>query len=416
MTRSDDERHFSVLLHGKKVGALHRRMDYTWFTFDPTYLDDPERAVLGLRFEEELRARHAANLRLPPWFSNLLPEGRLREWIADARGVHISQEMELLAKIGHDLPGAVQVLETNEGGATEPDREVVASAPKASEGSLWRFSLAGVGLKFSMLSRGDRFTAPGVGEGGDWIIKLPDPHHTAVPINEHAMMTLARAAGIETPEVRLVDRDLVEPLPDRAWPNSERIAYAIRRFDRAPDRSLIHIEDLAQVRGFYPDPVAKYSGSFETVAAIVYRRRDLPALRELTRRLAFNILISNGDAHLKNWSLIYRDKRVPTLSPAYDLVATFVYRPSGESEDLGIRLCGTKRFDKVTLYCFDRLAAKLGVNEPLADVAEQTVHRVLAAWPEVMELLRDHPSMRALIDASIRRGAEILSRRRPSDD
>lgn len=417
MTRSDEEQRFSVLLHGKRIGALHRRMDYTRFTFEPSYLDDPGRAVLGLRFEEDLRAPHAANLRLPPWFSNLLPEGRLRQWIADARGAPISREMELLAEVGHDLPGAVQVVEREEDrpkGALGP--EVVAPSPReqSSDSAPWRFSLAGVGLKFSMLSRGDRFTAPGVGEGGDWIVKPPDPVYPAVPINEHAMMTLARAAGIETPEVRLVDRALVEPLPDRAWPNSEHIAYAVQRFDRAPDRSLIHVEDLAQVRGFYPDD--KYLGSFETVAAVVYRRRDTASLMELVRRLAFNILISNGDAHLKNWSLIYRDKRVPSLSPAYDLVATSVYLPSGASEDLGLKLCGTKRFDKVTLHCFDRLAAKLGVNEPLADVAEQTVHRVLAAWPEVMELLRDHPSMRVLIDASIRRGAEILSRRRPSDD
>lgn len=82
----------------------------------------------------------------------------------------------------------------------------------------------------------------------------------------------------------------------------------------------MHIEDLAQVRNVYPN--AKYEGNYETVAALIYRRSDLHALREFARRLAFCVLISNGDAHLKNWSLIYRNPRVPTLSPAYDLVAT----------------------------------------------------------------------------------------------
>jgi serine/threonine-protein kinase HipA len=110
------------------------------------------------------------------------------------------------------------------------------------------------------------------------------------------------------------------------WPPNERTAYAIRRFDRAPDRKPIHIEDMAQVRNVYPE--AKYQGSFETLAALLYRGRDLASLLEFTRRLAFNLLISNGDAHLKNWSLIYRDGRIPKLAPAYDLVATSVYRPA----------------------------------------------------------------------------------------
>jgi serine/threonine-protein kinase HipA len=60
---------------------------------------------------------------------------------------------------------------------------------------------------------------------------------------------------------------------------------------------------MAQVRGFYPDPdgnsLGKYSGSFETIGALVYRGRDTDALREFARRLAFNVLIGNGDAHLK---------------------------------------------------------------------------------------------------------------------
>ncbi len=68
----------------------------------------------------------------------------------------------------------------------------------------------------------------------------------------------------------------------------------------------------------------------------------------MARRLAFNVLIGNGDARLKNWSLIYLDERRPTLSPAYDLVSTVVYgRQGGHLDDLGLRLGGSKRFDSV---------------------------------------------------------------------
>lgn len=408
MKSSDEEQGFAVHLHGRPIATLHRRGDYTWLTFDPDYIEDPDRAVLGLRFEEDLRARHAANLRLPPWFSNLLPEGALREWIAEARGVPVTREMELLAHVGHDLPGAVQVFEREPASLRGPEaeREIVAAGPRPMADVAWRFSLAGVGLKFSMLARGDRFTAPGVGEGGDWIIKLPDPLHPAVPRNEFAMMTLARESGIEVPEVRLVDRDELRSLPEDVWPPHERTAYAVRRFDRGPDRSLIHIEDLAQVRGFYPED--KYQGSFETVAAFVYRGRDIASLLELTRRLAFIVLISNGDAHLKNWSLIYRNKRIPTLAPAYDLVATSVYRPAGSPETTGLRFCGSRRFERITSSCFAALGRKLGVSASLTDEVARLVDRVLEAWPRVSELLRDHPVMRSRIDASIQRGAAAL--------
>jgi serine/threonine-protein kinase HipA len=165
-------------------------------------------------------------------------------------------------------------------------------------------------------------------------------------------------------------------LPDEVWPQQERVAYAIRRFDRAPDRTLIHIEDLAQVRNFNPDD--KYNGTLETAAALIYRRRDTASLLEFVRRVAFNILIVNGDAHLKNWSLIYRDPRIPTLAPAYDIVATSIYRPRGLPENTGLKFCGTKRFERITAACFASLQVKLGLRRLLAPGGAQLVLEVPA--------------------------------------
>jgi len=402
---------FEVRLHGARIGALHRHDDYTWFTFDEAYLSDPHRAVLGLRFEEDLHARYAASLRVPPWFSNLLPEGPLRAWIAQGRGVSTDREMELLAEVGRDLPGAVQVIEADESIAARRGggREVLARAPDSLPDTLWHYSLAGVALKFSMLAEGERFTAPAVGERGDWILKLPDRNHRGLPHNELAMMTLAQCAGIDVPDVRRVHRDLIDGLPDAVWPNDEPYAYAVRRFDRDEAREPVHIEDLAQVRGVYPDD--KYKGTFETVAALIYRQRDDQSLMEFARRLAFHVLIENGDAHLKNWSLIYRDRRVPTLAPAYDLVATSFYRPPHATEDLGLKFCGSRRFDGVTLGCFTALQNKLGTSVALADVVVALVDRVRAAWPEAAALLADQPAMREAIGASIERHAVHLRRR-----
>ena len=393
MTPSEDEQ-FSVWLHDRLVARLLRRGDTTRFVFDPDYLADPSRPLLGLRLEEEPLRRCRAHLRLPPWFSNLLPEGQLRQWVADARGTSTEREMELLAHVGHDLPGAVRVIPSLERIAVDDDVDSDSdpSLQSSAAASMWSFSLAGVALKFSMLATGERLTIPAIGENGDWIVKLPDPQYPHVPRNEFAMMALARAIGIDVPETRLVHRESVESLPEQAWSSGETHAYAVRRFDRGPGQARVHIEDLAQVRGFYPEQ--KYEGSFETVAALLYRGRDIEALREFTRRLVFNTLIGNGDAHLKNWSLIYRDPRQPTISPAYDLVATAVYRPGTLGpEDLGLKLRGSRRFDTVHLGAFTALERLLKAKTALEDVAREVVRLTNERWDQIAPILEPVPEL-----------------------
>ncbi|MBU3867468.1 type II toxin-antitoxin system HipA family toxin [Streptomyces sp. 4503] len=419
MTRID-ENYYAVLLHGRRIGTLCQKGDYTRFILNESYLGDAHRPVLGLRFEENLRLPYASALRLPRWFSNLLPEGPLREWIAQDRGVSLDREMELLAQVGHDLPGAVQVMPAE--GPDEqwewPDgdnSDVAGGFGSPTADSPWRFSLAGVALKFSMLAQGDRLTVPTGGVHGDWLVKFPDYRHSDVPLNEFAMMSLARKVGLEVPDVRLVHRDELDGVPSRMWPNAEEWAYAVRRFDRLSDdhRTSVHIEDFAQVRDKYPQ--AKYEGSFETVVALAYRGRDLAALSEAVRRIAFCVIIGNGDAHLKNWSLIYRDRRIPTLSPAYDLVSTAPYAPSDEPEDLGLKFGGSKRFEDVGLATFKQLQNRLeyrlghtGVN--LEAIAAETAGSVISHWPEHAKIIAANPSLRDRVSGWITGHASNLLR------
>lgn len=404
------EMRHGVWLGDYRVGTLNQRGDYTWFSFTEEYLSSPDRPVLGLVFEQNLLSSHANALRLPPWFSNLLPEGRMRDWIAADRKVSPDREMELLAQVGHDLPGAVRVLPEDE----RPDDGWVPVSmgqdpygrARDDDYGTWRFSLAGVGLKFSMLREGDRLTLPAHGEGGDWIVKLPDRVYADVPRNEFAMMSLAAAVGIDVPEVVLIHREKLEGLPRQVWPEGEEWAYAVRRFDRR-DRLSVHIEDLAQVRNVYPD--RKYHGNFETVAALLHRGRDVVALREFARRLTFIILISNGDAHLKNWSLIYPDGRVPTVSPAYDLVCTAAYRAEDEPEDLGLKFGGTREFRRVDYRTFSRLEQRLAAKDAdLADIVVETVERTVDLWPRFAALLDENKSLQYTLGKSIETHSRTL--------
>ncbi len=362
------ERLLAVCLHGVPIGELRAREGATLFHFADGYFESPERFVLGLHFEEHREKLYRSAQRLPPWFSNLLPEGILRRWIAEQRGVSDRNEIELLAEIGHDLPGAVTVVAAD--GPTHPlPHKVVETEAPSPQAPRIKFSLAGVQLKLSVLRKGDRFVAPASGEIGDFIVKLPDARYSHVPRNELAMMRLAGAVGIDVPDARLVHRDDIEGLShDGHWPRGEDVAYAVRRFDRTETRTPIHIEDFAQIRGIYADD--KYKGTLETVARLAYRGRHTADLHEVARRVAFNVIVRNADAHHKNWSLVYPDGRKPRLSPAYDIVSTGVYPELVSGQDLGLKLGGSRRFDRVNLATFRGLAASAGApGEALDEVA-----------------------------------------------
>lgn len=370
-----------VLLHGDRIGSILQRGDVARFIFDADYWVNPNRNVLGLWFEDDPRRSPQAALRLPPWFSNLLPEGALREWIARDQGVSADRELQLLLRIGRDLPGAVEVVASDAGFDPALLNEAHTSATEGSRESRWKFSLAGVGLKFSLVKQRERLTMPASGELGDWIVKLPDARYPDVPVNEFAAMTLAGSVGIDVPEVRLAHRDELPDIPSRAWSTAEEQAFAVARFDRDSTGRRIHIEDFAQVRGFYDN--AKYAGSFETVGALAYRKRDRESLREFVRRLTFNLLIGNGDAHLKNWSLIYRDGRIPSLSPAYDLVSTAPYASPNDPDDLGLSFGGTTVIDRVGRGAFERFQRRLGVGDAeVLAVVDETVARFQTGWQQ----------------------------------
>ncbi|GAA3894906.1 HipA domain-containing protein [Leifsonia kafniensis] len=387
-----------VLLHGRPAGVIQARGPSVRFYFFEQYINDPDRKVLGLRFEEDIRRLSTGQRKLPTWFSNLLPEGRLGEMMRAQVRDHETPavpDLDLLAQLGSDLPGAVTVRAIGNADSIvfedrlEPeDVSIIQQDDHDYDDQLFRFSIAGVGLKFSMLRAGERFTAPATGTGGDWIVKLPDANFKDLPVNEFATMTLASRVGIEVPEIRMVHRDHIVGVPEYAW-NSEHDAYAIRRFDRGQSGP-IHIEDMAQVRGYYPEE--KYTGTFESVANLFYRTYDTKSVSEFVRRLAYSVLIGNGDAHLKNWSLIYRDGRKPTISPAYDIVSVKAYPEV--VQDLGLKLMGKKQYDSVRIASFERVGERIGARDlDFGGIARQVIADVEKHWDEAESILSRRPAL-----------------------
>lgn len=370
----------AVKFGNRQIGVINRLAgDRHLFSFEESYLDDPQRPTLSLSFKGQAGGIVAnvqpTRVRIPPFFSNLLPEGHLRTYLAKRAGITVEREFFLLAALGDDLPGAVTVspldadVETNLN-HSQIDKDHSDSIPL-------RFSLAGVQLKFSAIMEATGgLTIPADGMGGSWIIKLPSPRFDAVPENEYVMLALARAIGIQLPLNQLINIKDIQGLPENAAQMHGR-ALAIARFDRTATGQRIHMEDFAQVFGAFPDD--KYAHrSYANIAAVLWAETGEVGTYEFIKRLIFSILIGNGDMHLKNWSLLYPDQRTPILAPAYDLVATLPYITD---DNLALTFGGSRRLNEITVDQIRRFADTAGLPaSPIARLTLETIERTLDAW------------------------------------
>ncbi|MDE2905282.1 MAG: HipA domain-containing protein, partial [Acidobacteriota bacterium] len=244
-------------------------------------------------------------------------------------------------------------------------------------GNALRFSLAGMQLKLSaVMEASGGLTIPARGIGGSWIVKLPSRRFARVPENEFSMLTLARLSGMDVPAFRLVDVAAIANLPEGLG-TTDGQALAIERFDRSPAGGAVHVEDFAQVFGVYPED--KYRrASARNIGGVIGAECRGDDIVEFIRRLTFNTLIGNADMHLKNWSLIYPDRRHAALAPAYDFMSTIAYLPD---DSAALRFSRTRRFSEFSEDELAHLAAKALLPERLVlDAARETVALFHQHW------------------------------------
>ena len=398
----------SVRLYGRHIGVITRLAgDRQFFAFEQDYIEDQKRPTLSLCFKGStgglVTDTRPTGRRVPPFFSNLLPEGHLREYLAKRADVNPELEFFLLAVLGADLPGAL-VIAPMEGG--EPpadaqhdhdDKQDDDDHGHGGEQPL-RFSLAGVQLKFSALMEASGgLTIPADGMGGSWIVKLPSARYQAVPENEFTMLELARRVGIAVPENKLVDISTIKGLPEQAH-TAEGKALAVKRFDRLPDGKPIHMEDFAQVFGEFPNDKYKHH-SYANIAAVLWAEIGDGAVEEFVRRLVFSVLIGNADMHLKNWSLLYPDKRTPAISPGYDFVATLPYIPG---DKLGLSFGGSRNLSEITQDQMRRFADTARIPaSPLWQIAAETAEGTAEAWKTLEQADLLPKDLRASIENQI---------------
>jgi serine/threonine-protein kinase HipA len=187
-----------------------------------------------------------------------------------------------------------------------------------------KLSISGVQLKYSLKLINNQLEL--CEKGGEYILKpIPVARQlselVSAPENEHLTMQIAeKVFNINTASNGLIYFKDGQP------------AYITKRFDVINDERKFLQEDFAQLLSRSKQThgeTFKYEGNYEEIGNLIkrYVAASIPALEKFFKLIVFNYIISNGDAHLKNFSLKRNEIGEYMLTPAYDLMSTVIHTP-----------------------------------------------------------------------------------------
>lgn len=207
--------------------------------------------------------------------------------------------------------------------------------------------------------------------GGTYILKPQNDLYKELPENEDLTMRLASG--------------LIEvPLHGLLYCDDGSLTYFIKRFDRVSKGNKLAVEDFGQLAGRNRD--TKYDYSMEKIIPIIDQYCTFPAIEKtkLFTRVMFNYLVGNEDMHLKNYSLITRDK-ITQLAPAYDFINTTLAIANAK-EQIALPVNGKKnnltRKDLVDYYGMNKLALGSAVIDDILYRLKQSI----PIWYNLVEI------------------------------
>ncbi len=334
---------------------------------------------------------------LPPIFEMNLPEGFLRERLrlAFAKATGTFDEFDLLSIVGRSQVGRIRYTGDKEQLHEDvPFQSVDEILERKRGGDLFRYllekfaSFSGIsGVQPKILVRDEKAFAEMQHSGhrlshsyrgATHIVKLWEPNeYPQLAANEYFCLTAARKCGLEVPPYRLAE---------------DGMALVIDRFDLRMDGTYRGFEDFCALNARRTEE--KYRGSYETSLMKRFAQfANSTDVNEDTEKLfiliALNCALRNGDAHLKNFGVVYDDVQGEArLAPVYDLVTTSVYLPN---DSLALTLNGATRWPTA------RELRKFGETRAGATPAKirQTLERIADGIRETMRELHsytsDHP-------------------------
>jgi len=163
-----------------------------------------------------------------------------------------------------------------------------------------------------------------------YIIKSWGDEYPQLALNEYICMSIVKKANIPVPEFYMSD---------------DKKLFIMKRFDIKEDGSYLGFEDMCVLQAKKADD--KYEGTYEqitrTIKNFVSSKNKKQALINFYKMTVINFLVQNGDAHLKNFGLIYDDVDNINLAPAYDVVSTTAYI---KNDIPALHLLGAKKWWK----------------------------------------------------------------------
>jgi serine/threonine-protein kinase HipA len=340
-------------------------------------------------------------VRLPSWtsphgllpvFEMNLPEGFLRERLrlTFAKATGAFDDLDLLAVVGRSQIGRIRYTGDREQlQENAPFQSVDEILKRRRGGDLFRYlietfaSSSGIsGVQPKVLVRDEtalaeappkrRRVSPSC-RGATHIVKLWKPNeYPQLAANEYFCLTAARRCGLDVPAFRLAE---------------DGLALVVDRFDLRPHGTYRGFEDFCVLNARRTDE--KYRGSYETTvmkrfAQFADSTRVHEDLERLFALIALNCALRNGDAHLKNFGIVYDDVLGEArLAPAYDLVTTSVYLPK---DSLALTLNGATGWPAAK--ALHRLGETRAGLSPAK--ARQTLERIRDAIGETAGDLRNY--------------------------
>jgi serine/threonine-protein kinase HipA len=329
----------------ENAGQLLRASIYEFRYLQP----DPEQATVALLMLPREQLTWQDGDLFPPMDQNL-PEGDLFMRIRELFRKQPVTPMQMLALVGRNGIGRLGYSLPNQAATPLPrtlsKSELLATAytPEVFNDLVAAYLSTGAGIAGMQpkIMVPDRPTVP----IPSLIVKAASAAYPGLAANEFLCLTAARESGIETPSFALSDDGQMLVL--------DRFDLVVQADGRA---ERLGFEDIAALAGLRVRDILsdrKYHGSYQRIAELL-RQLQLHSdnLHRFFEQVAFSIMVRNGDAHLKNFGLLYHSPAQMWLAPMFDVVTTSIYRytqspggPQLEDRTLALKLFSGKRQTK----------------------------------------------------------------------
>jgi len=379
----------AVWLYGNRVATIDRHRGRPRLVYTDDALSRYELGTPLLSSSLPVSERRYTQGIVRPFIDGLLPEGESRKSIARDVGVRADDTYGLIRELGRDCAGAVVIQPADEPApptpttvtaeALTPDDVAtlvsnLRSAPLGAGGRV-RISLAGVQEKLLLTRMPDgKWGRPVDGTPSTHILKPEIAAYPKTVENEAFCMRIAQNLGLAVAAVETTEM-------------AKRKLIVVERFDRtvSSDGAVerIHQEDFCQAMGVPPDTKYEEDGgpSLQRIAGILQSVATADSLGRLLQAVTLNVLIGNGDAHAKNFSLLHHASGALTLTPLYDLMCTLHY---GDNR-LSMYIDTVQRTDRVTAGRIANEAVSWGMSR---ERAVSTINDILDRAPAAISAAR----------------------------